>query len=342
MAKKVRTIADFFAGVGGLSLGFTDAGFRLVLASDNDTWASTTFRKNHIDVPFIEKSIEEVTSAELRAAVGDGPIDVLVGGVPCQAFSMAGYRNRESRRDIVDERVYLFRHYIRVAEILRPKVVVVENVKGLPSMLGGLVLEEMRSELEELGYVVDWKILNAADYGAAQLRERFVLIANRLSVANRFPPPTRTPDQYETVGSALRDLPSTNHEPRALHGPTLERVRLIKQGENWRALPEAMQTRSLHSGAYGRLRSDAPAKTLLTRFDSPPVGYVTHPEEDRALTVREGARLQGFPDAFTFFGPKMSQYRQVGNAVSPIMSAAIARSVIQMLDEGEADVKSRV
>jgi DNA (cytosine-5)-methyltransferase 1 len=335
----VRTIADFFAGVGGLSLGFTDAGFRLVLASDNDKWASTTFRKNHVGVPFLEKSIEDVTDAELRAIVGVEPIDVLVGGVPCQAFSMAGYRNREARRDVVDDRVYLFRHYLRVAKSLMPKVVVVENVKGLPSMLGGRVLEEMKGELEELGYVVDWKILNAADYGAAQLRERFVLVANRIGVANRFPPPTRTPDQFETVGSALRNVPPTNHEPRTLQGVTLERVRLIKQGENWRALPAAMQTRSLHSGAYGRLRSDSPAKTLLTRFDSPPVGYVTHPEEDRALTVREGARLQGFPDTFTFFGPKMNQYRQVGNAVSPIMSTAIARSVAEMLNEGESDAE---
>jgi DNA (cytosine-5)-methyltransferase 1 len=322
-------LVDLFAGVGGLSTGFEKAGFQLVFANDNDHWAAETFKLNHPEVPFSTDDISELDFNRVAKDL-EHRVDVLVGGVPCQAFSMAGYRIRKSREETIDERVYLFRHFVRAVEALLPSVVVIENVKGLPSMLGGAVIDEIQTSLRSLGYDVEWRYLNAADFGAPQIRQRTIVLANRLGVANEFPAPLLDPSSYRTVREAFKDLPSTNHEPRQLHGQTLERVKMIGPGQNWRVLPESLRTRSNHSGAYGRLQWDLPSRTLLTRFDSPPVGYVTHPDEHRALTVREGARLQGFEDDFVFLGPRMQQYKQVGNAVSPFLSAALARSVLGM------------
>lgn len=328
----MKTMIDLFAGVGGLSQGFIENGFELIFANDNDRWAGETFKENHPGVLFSDEDITTLDEAKLYKELSEPKLDLLVGGVPCQAFSMAGYRNRKNRAGLVDERVYLFRHFLRVANQFKPKVIVIENVKGLPSMLGGSVLEEIIFSLRESGYTVDWKILNAASYGAPQLRERFVLLANRIGVANSFPTPYFDETSFKTVGPALENVPNLNHEPRELSGITLERVKLIQPGKNWQSLPDRLKTKSQHSGAYGRLDPNQPSRTLLTRFDSPPVGYVTHPYFDRALTVREGARIQGFEDNFRFMGPRMQQYKQVGNAVSPYLSRALAREINLLLE----------
>lgn len=328
-------IIDFFAGVGGLSIGFTSAGANLVFANDFDPSAAKTFRLNHPTVPFFEGAIEELSVRQvIDSGIDVSSIDVIMGGVPCQAFSMAGKRIRKTQKDLVDERVYLFRHFLRFVQELRPKIVLIENVRGITSMLGGRVLEEIRNSLVSLGYEVDWKYLNAADFGAPQTRVRTIILANRLGVKNIFPESSHSKETWVAVGSVLVNVPSLNHEPRFLEGKALERVSRIRPGENWKSLPKSLQTKSVHSGAYGRLDPNQPARTLTTRFDTPSVGYVTHPYENRTLTVREGARIQGFPDDFEFCGSKMEQYRQVGNAVSPYMSAALARGIIRMLDLG--------
>ncbi len=321
-------LVDLFAGVGGLSAGFIEQGFDLVFANDYDPWAAQTFLKNHPGVFFSPEAIEDLDYAKIKGQIGDS-VDVVVGGVPCQPFSMAGYRNRKSRAGVVDERVYLFRYFLKFVETFQPKTVVIENVKGLPSMLGGKVLQEICTEFSRLGYFVDWKVLDAVDFGAPQFRERFVLVATLTTESIVWPSPYVEIADYSTVGDALKNVPELNHEPRELSGLTLERVKLVPIGGNWKDLPAHLQTKSRHSGAFGRLDPMKPARTLLTRFDSPPVGYVTHPFENRTLTVREGARLQGFPDDFEFVGPRMAQFRQVGNAVSPYMSRAIAKMVVK-------------
>jgi DNA-cytosine methyltransferase len=328
------SVVDLFAGVGGLSSGFVATGHTLLFASDFDRAASSTFMHNHPGVPFYLESIENLdphlVMKELSIRKGD--LDVLVGGVPCQAFSMAGIRIRKESQGQLDQRVYLFRHYLRFAQALSPKVIVIENVPGILSMLNGAVIDEIKTSLERLGYQVSWQLLNAADHGAPQLRTRAIIMANRISKPNVFPVAEFSKKTYKTIKEAFVGLPELNHEPRPLSGLTLERVKLLKQGENWKNLPEHLRTKSVHSGAYGRLRLDAPARTLTTRFDTPSVGYVTHPIQDRALTVREGARIQGFPDDFEFLGTRMQQYKQVGNAVSPYMSLAIAKSINKMID----------
>lgn len=329
-----RTIIDLFAGVGGLSMGFVERGFEIAFANDFDKSAGDTFRRNHPGTPFHLGAIEDINIENLVSeGVIPRTVDVIVGGVPCQAFSMAGYRIRNNRRDELDQRVYLFRYFLNFVKQLKPKFVVIENVKGLTSMLNGEVIAEILRELRDLGYEADWKYLNAADFGAPQLRERTVIIANNLALHPEFPSPTVLPANYKPVAEVFANVPSLNHEPRKLSGDALKRVQLLRPGQNWKDLPPALQTKSVHSGAYGRIDPSKPSRTLTTRFDTPSVGYVTHPYEDRCLTVREGARIQGFPDNFEFLGTRMQQYRQVGNAVSPYMSHAIAELISKVLDE---------
>jgi DNA-cytosine methyltransferase len=246
---------------------------------------------------------------------------------------MVGYRTTQKKKNLDDPRHFLFKEFIRIAKILKPKVVVIENVKAILSSHDGEIKKQIIQELENIGYSTEVAILNAADFGVSQLRKRAFFLGNNMGKENLFPEPTHNPNTYVPVGEVLRDVPRANHNPRKLSGKVLERVKLIKPGENWRALPKELQTGSKHSGAYGRLDPSEPSRTLTTRFDTPPGGYVTHPFEDRPLTVREGARIQSFPDDFIFKGPRISQYKQVGNAVAVGVSRALAISVLKMLED---------
>ena len=332
VVKRSYTIVDLFSGVGGLSLGFLQENFKLLLANDMDSDVEKTFKKNHPGVPFCKQDIRQIKKEELNKILKNKKVDVLVGGVPCQSFSMAGNRIRKGVDTKDDERHFLFREFIRIAKILKPKIVIIENVKGILSSHKGEIKEDIIKRLEKLGYKVDYKILNAADYGVPQTRQRALFVGNRIKKNNLFPKITHTQERYISVGETLKNIPKLNHEPRGLSGITLKRVKLIKQGNNWKSLPKKLQTKSVHSGAYGRLNEKKPSKTIMTRFDTPSVGYVIHPKEHRALTVREGARIQTFPDNFEFVGNKLSQYRQVGNAVPPKLSKGIAKQIKVMLN----------
>ncbi len=328
-------IVDLFSGVGGLSLGFVEKGFDLILANDNDPEIAETFKYNHPKTDFILGDVKDLTEEEIKKHIGNKKVDVLVGGVPCQSFSMVGYRTTGKEKNREDPRNFLFKEFVRIAGILKPKIVIIENVKAILSSHKGEIKREIISDLQKLGYKVDVQILNAADYGVSQLRERAIFLGNNMGEENIFPKKTNNPSNYVPVEDVLKDIPEANHQPRQLHGKVLERVKLIRPGENWRSLPVELQTGSKHSGAYGRLDPALPSRTLTTRFDTPPGGYVTHPYEDRAITVREGARIQSFPDNFVFKGSRGSQYKQVGNAVAVGVSRALAKSVLKMLDEKE-------
>ena len=326
-----HTIVDLFSGVGGLSMGFQQEGFELLMANDNDHNAAKTFIKNHPGIPFFEGDIKKLDESQIKKLISNKKVDVLVGGVPCQSFSMAGNRIRKNIDDSDDPRHFLFREFMRVTKILNPKIAIIENVKGILSSHNGKIKDEIIREFKKLGYDGDFRLLNAADYGVPQLRHRVVFVANKIGVKNIFPKKTHTEKNYFSVCKAIKGVPKLNHNPRQLTGITLKRIKLVKPGENWKSLPLKMQTKSRHSGAYGRIDPTKPSRTLTTRFDSPPVGYVTHPKEDRTLTVREGARIQTFPDNFEFTGNNSAQYKQVGNAVPPKMSRAIAKQIKKML-----------
>lgn len=324
-------VVDLFAGVGGLSMGFDQNGFTTILANDFDAHAAATFKLNHPHVAFIDGDVAVIDQQTLHGAIDDKPVHVLMGGIPCQSFSMAGRRIRQGIDNSDDPRHFLYKEYFRILDILQPNVAIIENVKGILSSHNGEIIKEILISFQRRGYQADYQLLDASDYGVPQARQRVVIIANNLGVQNIFP--TKQPHKLP-VGQALQDIPETapNHEKRYLTGVTLQRVTMIKPGQNWTHLPANLQTKSIHSGAYGRIDPTKPSKTLTTRFDTPSVGYVTHPTEHRTLTVREGARIQTFPDTFIFTGPRMQQYKQVGNAVPVKLGAALAVGVKQMLD----------
>lgn len=331
--KNKPTIIDLFSGVGGLSLGFQQEGFELIFANDNDYWIGQTFMHNHPGVPFYLGDVKDLTGDKIKKDTKNKKVDVLVAGIPCQSFSMAGYRIRKNVDNAGDPRHFLFRKFVELAKELEPNIVIIENVKGLLSSHGGKIKDEIIQSLNELGYKTEFRVLNAADYGAPQIRERVVFIGNKLNKDNIFPEKIFSKDNYVPVGKVLENVQGKNHEPRMLTGITLDRVKLINPGQNWTSLPKDLQTKSNHSGAYGRLDPNKPSRTLTTRFDSPPVGYVTHPTKNRTLTVREGARIQCFPDDFEFLGPNLSQFKQVGNAVPVALSKALAKSIKKILEK---------
>lgn len=353
------TCVDLFCGAGGLSEGFSDAGFRLLAATDANQPSARTFRQRHPSAPFVEAKIEDLTPADLAGGLAAGELDCMVGGPPCQAFSVYNHK-----RGMQDKRSGLFRHYLRIVQGLMPKAVVIENVTGLLSMPGAV--DEIHRSLGGLGYSVEHRILKAEEYGVPQERRRVFFVALR-DGSPAFPSPTHGGGllPLNTVRDAIGDLPraadgryedslpypgdpdtpyqagmrrnssgALSHVAPRLGEANMERLRHIPPGGSWRDIPHDLlpagmkrARRSDHTKRYGRLRWDGLACTILTKCDMHWGAYI-HPEEDRSLTVREAARFQSFPDDFLFAGSRTEQYRQVGNAVPPMLAAAVARAVL--------------
>lgn len=379
------TTIDLFCGAGGITEGFRRAGYSCLYANDINEWAIKTFLANHAGTLAENRPIEDVDAAEIRARIGlrKGQLDVLVGGPPCQGFSI-----NAPERFLEDPRNSLFRHYLRFLDEFEPKSLLIENVPGMLSLGGGEIFNQIITELQKHGYAVSVKILFAAHYGVPQERWRTIILGSRQGSAPEHPYPThfavaranfrggRTmtfrlmPLESHalkpavTVGDALGDLPrldmgeggeivtydrsaksayakllrngdavTFNHRAATLSPQNKERLRYVKPGGSWRdiphhLLPRGMQLarRSDHTKRYGRLRIEGLASTVMTKCD-PHWGAVFLPDQDRALTVREAARLQSFPDCYKFLGPRVAQYEQVGNAVPVLMAEAIARQL---------------
>ncbi len=323
---------DLFAGVGGLSLGFKMNGFNNVFANDIDEFASETFVKNHKNVGFYCGDIKNLGEKEIYQYIKNKKIDVLMGGIPCQSFSMSGYRIRKGIDNSDDPRHFLYKEFFRIMDILKPKVAVIENVKGILSSNNGLIVEEIMKSFANRGYKASFKLLDASKFEIPQIRQRVFIIATNLDTEIIFP---EEKDSIVAVENVLNNFPKDikNHEKRFLTGKSLERAKLLSPGQNWKNLPKHLQSKSIHSGAYGRIDPKIPSRTITTRFDTPSVGFVTHPYENRTLTVREGARIQTFPDNFIFYGPKMSQFKQVGNAVPVKLAYEVSKGIKSMLSE---------
>lgn len=368
------TTIDLFAGAGGLSLGFHLEGFTPLVGTDFDADAANTYRRNFPNTRFIEGPIEEVPTDRILeiAGVGEGNVDVMLGGPPCQAFSVYNHQ-----RGFHDARSGLFREYLRLVEGLMPKVIVIENVLGMASLGGGKAVEEIHTQLVRLGYNVEDRVLEAERFGVPQERRRLFFLASRIG-SLAWPEPTHASGDdlfarglkpLVTVADALSDLPPlelgegcegpvpyhappvgayqkwaragstgvTNHIAPSLGSMNVERMRFIPPGGSWRDIPTDLlpagmkrAKRSDHTKRYGRLHPDGLASTILTKCDLHWGAYI-HPSQDRTLTVREAARFQSFPDWFTFTGSRVEQYRQVGNAVPPLLASAMARAVADTL-----------
>ena len=354
---------DLFCGAGGLSEGFRQNGFDILLANDFDTWCEATYKLNHPETKFISGSIQDLTAKMIQSEldIKKGELDCIIGGPPCQAFSVYNHQ-----RGMHDERSGLFREYLRLVAGLLPKYVIIENVPGITSVEDGAAVKEIKQGLKELGYNVDAALLKSEDFGVAQERRRFIFIGNRIGADIIFPTPTHGENllPYLTVWDAISDLPVLkngegdevvnyttepqskyqeairegaqmvfNHVAPLLGSVNLERLKHIPQGGSWRDIPQELlpsgmkrARRSDHTKRYGRLKNEGFASTILTKCD-PHWGAFFHPTQDRVITVREAARIQCFPDKRRFEGSRVEQYKQVGNAVPIFMAAAIAKVV---------------
>lgn len=325
--KGVPTAVGLFVGAGGLDLGFRQAGFKLLAASDFEPEAEATHQLNWPDVPFILEDIRKLTVDRISEATRGRRPDVVIGGPPCQGFSTLGSRlSADPRNDLVDA-------FIRIIDGLRPQAVVIENVRAIATEYNGRYRDYIISRLRDIGYQVHFSVLNAADYGVPQLRRRafFVAFADP-RVQYKFPEPTHGEGRlpYETVGKAIMDLARRggsvpNHLMLNHSEKVVARYKLIKEGG---MLPPAAELpkeirRENFGSTYKRLHRKAPSLTIVPGNNALPI----HPTQHRSLTPREAARIQTFPDDYIFTGDRRRQCILVGNAVPPLLAKVIAHSI---------------
>lgn len=349
-------VIDFFSGCGGLSYGFVQAGYNVIIGIDNDKAALQTFEYNHPNsMGLMLDLFDENFIKVLDEKVGNKNVDIIIGGPPCQGFSLTG------ARDSNDKRNQLFRSMFVAIDKYSPKVVVIENVPGLKTLYGGYYYNEITKEFDKRNYHWEAKVLYAPEYGIPQIRRRLVFIATRNDIKSiKHPLPIITnPENYVTTEQAISDLPSLiggesrefmeytdepkfsyakqmrygskgiyNHIPTTHSDLVISVISQVPEGGNYKDLPNGVGESRKFNEAWTRYDRHKPSKTIDT-------GHRNHFHYcyNRIPTVRENARLQSFPDKFIFMGTKTQQYRQVGNAVPPILGYHIAKSIEEQLNE---------
>jgi DNA (cytosine-5)-methyltransferase 1 len=343
-SSKGLTAIDLFCGAGGLSLGLRNSGYEIVAALDNDEVATKSYSAS-LGPHVLTTPIEEVSGQDLLKKYGlsRGECTILAGGPPCQGFSL---QRRGSRKDPRNELVLQF---VRMIEEIKPRFFLMENVGALMTKHGAPFLRQLSLRASKLNYTIHTAVLNAAHFGVPQVRKRAFLVGEydpKFRQYFRFPD-LITPAS-RTVREAIGDLPSppadgschpqfANHFREArLAAINLERIKHVPPGGGRIHLPDHLQLDChrnnpdhRHMDVYGRLAWDEPSVTLTARFDSFTRGRFAHPEEHRSLTIREGARLQTFPDWFEFAGNREEGARQVGNAVPPLLAEALGSAIAE-------------
>lgn len=328
MANKPKYI-DLFSGAGGFSLGFDRQGFQNVFSVDIEPSFCETYRYNFPEHQLIQKDISKLSDSEIEYLKEYEEIDVIIGGPPCQGFSMAG---RIGRRFVDDPRNRLFKEFARVVKIVRPKFFVMENVARLNAHNKGATKQEMIDTFEALGYTVESQVLNSADYGVPQIRSRAIFIGSLTPQEILFP--EKEVENYMTVREALEDYPKLNsgeestlpnHIAMSHSEQMLAKMSHISDGGDRYEIPVEIRPTSGDIRKYIRYKSSAPSVCVTGDMRK-----IFHYEQNRALTVRELAKLQSFPDDFVFKGARISQQQQVGNSVPPKMAEAIAKVILKM------------
>jgi|694.fasta_scaffold55927_2 DNA (cytosine-5)-methyltransferase 1 len=335
-------LVDAFCGAGGLSLGFEAAGFNSLYAFDTDASAVNTFNGSLDPVAEVADVTDLAISGHISRSIPAEQPFVMVGGPPCQGFS------QQRRGEGGDARNNLVLRYAdMIAELPRsPSAVVLENVTYLDSPRGAHILKEYIQILEKIGFVTFRHDLNSADFGVPQLRRRILIV----SIAERFShcytgPVALTPSRWPTIGESLHDLPDavpnvdsliSNHYTSKEGPANKRRIMFVDMGRGRLSIPDELQLDCHrryggHLDVYGRLDWFSFARTITGGFDSFTRGEFAHPFYHRSITPREAARIQGFPDWFTFEGNKASVRRQIGNAVPPPMAFAVAKAIMKAI-----------
>ena len=358
--KNNNPVISLFSGAMGLDLGLEGAGLQVAVALECSPCPVATIRHNRPQLPVIDKVIEDVPTNEIldEAQLAPREAFAVVGGPSCQVFSTAG-----QRKSLADPRSTMFRHFVRVIQDTQPEFFVMENVRGLLSAAVrhrplnqrgpgnppleadeqlGSAFRVVAATLRDLGYYCLFDVLNAADYGVPQIRQRLVIIGSRDGRKLEMPQPTHHVDganglpEWRTLGQSLQDL--VEDDPDYYHFcPAKEKyLKLIPEGGNWRQLPDELKSAALgrafhswggRSGFFRRLSRERPSPALTTRPDSKAT-TLCHPTELRPLTVGEYARIQQFPDDWIFQGSVRKKYEQVGNAVPVGLGAAIGEALV--------------
>jgi DNA (cytosine-5)-methyltransferase 1 len=345
---------ELFAGPGGMGLGANQAGIDVRIAVEKDSYAAQTYMLNHKHVTMVVEEIEKVR--EFQFERNNEPV-ILFGGPPCQGYSNSNRKTRSKD----NPRNWLFKEFIRCTSTINPDWILIENVPGLYTMDKGFFFEKVCDDLHKIGYTPNFKILNSADFGVPQKRERLFIVASRDGVAFDFPEGNFT-NSHISVADALHDLPTLwngamehskdyKMKSSSLYAKNMrkrlrkvtqnyvtknsdlvaQRYEHIPQGGNWQNIPTRLMSNykdhtRCHHGIYRRLSNDKPAGVIANYRKS----MLIHPEENRGLSVREAARLQSFPDNYVFHGPLISKQQQVGDAVPPLLAQAVFEQIVDI------------
>ncbi|MFI5158956.1 MAG: DNA cytosine methyltransferase, partial [Sphingobacteriales bacterium] len=327
---------SLFTGAGGLDIGFKEAGFECLFASDIMPEAELTFNHNWPKTKFLKKDIRLFTENEVKDLIGCNEVDIIIGGPPCQGFSNMGNKNSS------DPRNYLFESYVNIVNWVRPKSFLFENVKGIYTMFEGRFFDKIVDSFSKIGYNIYYSILDSSKYGVPQKRERVFIFGTTINQKFLYPLQGKNGigkiKPFETVGHAINDLIGLenifpNHIPLTHSEIVTRRYELIHEGGKL-PLPENLPLeirRKNFGNTYTRLHREKVSSTIVPGNNALPV----HPILNRSLTPREAARIQTFPDSFVFCGDRRSQCIQVGNAVPPLLGAKLAEVVKSFL-KGEA------
>lgn len=351
-------VVDLFSGVGGLSYGFARLPqFNIIMANEIEKDISIAYSLNHPDVAMLNCDISEINADILKNLIGTKDVDLIIGGPPCQSYSTLGKRQ-------LDERANLFVQYKRILEILNPIAFVFENVVGILSMNKGKLFEQIKREFSSLGYELKYKVMNAANYGVPQHRERVFLVGFRVKNVFEFPEITHGQDAdlkpFVTLKDALSDLPVlksgqgsqvyskdvdneflefvrnseilTEHKAPKNGEHLIRIMEALQDGQGKDDLPEEIRPKSGYGNTYAKLWWNRPSTTITRNFACPSSSRCIHPRDSRAMSIREGARLQSFPDSYIFYGSDTMKRLEIGNAVPPMLSLVIAEQMLKALE----------
>ena len=351
---------DVFSGAGGLSCGLELAGHKCLLGIDFDSHASETFNRNHANANVFCGDVGKLTKKQLLNFIGKHKVHAIIGGPPCQGFSTAGQGNP------MDQRNSLFLEFVRIVKIIKPEFIIIENVTGLVAKKNEKTLKAILKRFSSIGYNLDFQIMSAHHYGVPEKRRRTIIIGSRVNETIIFPkkdhdavvrknyiPPV-------TVGDVLHDIKTSegiihNHDlERAKIKSSMDKKRLMRipegKGIRYERDEKDYLTKSLRLGVdwenlrenrfrqtkYQRLDRSKPSPTIMTCRYS-----YYHPTEPRYLSQREAAKLQSFPNDFQFYGPISAQWKQIGNAVPPLLGKALGHTLSKMYKKSKK-IKKRL
>ena len=329
----MRTYIDLFSGAGGFSLGFDQAGFQNVFSVEYNHQICETYKKNFPRHTLLECDIATIDNNKVKELLGNKEVDVIIGGPPCQGFSLAG---NIGRKFLDDERNSLFKEFVRIVDIVKPRCFVMENVAKLYTRLNGQTRYEILSAFNSIGYKVEARVICATDYGVPQKRNR-VLFIGRIDNGCNLPIifPIKGGKPAPTIKDAIGHYPNLNngesssipnHEAMTHSEEMLKKMSYIKDGGTRNDIPESLRPQTGDARKYIRYDSSQPSICITGDMRK-----VFHYEQNRALTVRELAAIQTFPDSFVFYGSKILQQQMVGNSVPPLLAKKIAEGIDIML-----------